>query len=73
LNDSLDVTSNSKDEPKLVDYIFYTQQNNDPDRLNVLTRLELYKQDQIFDVHMPNHQFASDHFPLAVKFALKLR
>ncbi len=73
LNNSLDVTTNAKDQPKLVDYIFYTQQNNDSDRLNILSRFELYKQNQMLDIHMPNHQFASDHFLLAVKFALKLR
>jgi len=73
LNNSSDVTTNANDESKLVDYIFYTQQNNDPDRLNILSRLELYKQNQMIDIHMPNHQFASDHFLLAVKFALKLR
>ncbi|CAF4816174.1 unnamed protein product, partial [Rotaria socialis] len=34
---------------------------------------DLYKQDEVINVHMPNHQFASDHFMLAAKFALKLR
>jgi len=73
LNNSFDVTTNSGDEPNLVDYIFYTQQDNDPDRLNILSRFDLYKQNQMIDIHIPNHQFPSDHFLLAAKFALKLR
>ncbi|CAF4409260.1 unnamed protein product, partial [Adineta steineri] len=31
------------------------------------------KQNHMIDIHMPNHQFASDHFLLGAKFALKLR
>jgi len=73
LINSFDVTTNSRDTPNLVDYIFYTQQENDPDRLNILSRFDLYKQNQMFDIHIPNHQFPSDHFLLAAKFALKLR
>ncbi len=73
LINSFDVTTNSCDEPNLVDYIFYTQQNNDSDRLNILSRFDLYKQNQTIDIHIPNHQFPSDHFLLAAKFALKLR
>ncbi len=72
LNNSSDVTTNTGDEPNLVDYIFYTQHDNNPDRLHVLSRFELYKQNQMDDIHMPNHQFPSDHFLLAAKFALKL-
>ncbi|CAM2716451.1 unnamed protein product [Rotaria socialis] len=72
-NDMLDVTTNAGDEAHLVDYIFYSQQENDPYRLNLLSRYDLYKQDEVINVHMPNHQFASDHFMLAAKFALKLR
>ncbi|CAF2600895.1 unnamed protein product [Rotaria sp. Silwood2] len=73
LNNSLDVTTNAGDNPNLVDYIFYTQQNDDPYRLNLLSRFDLYKQNQMINVHIPNHQFASDHFLVAAKFALKLR
>ncbi|CAF3405917.1 unnamed protein product [Rotaria sp. Silwood1] len=73
LNNSLDVTTNAGDVPQFVDYIFYTQQEDDPYRLNLLSRFDLYKQNQMIDIHMPNHQFPSDHFLLAAKFALKLR
>ncbi|CAF1301090.1 unnamed protein product [Rotaria sordida] len=72
LNNSLDITTNSGDESKLVDYIFYTQQENNPSKLNLLSRFDLYKQNQMIDIHIPNHQFASDHFLLAAKFALKI-
>lgn len=73
LNDSVDVTTNAGDKPQLVDYIFYTQQENNPYRLNLLSRYDLYKQNQMIDIHVPNHQFPSDHFLLAAKFALKLK
>ncbi len=73
LNDCVDVTTNAGDESHLVDYMFYTQQENDPYRLNLLSRFDLYKQNQMIDIHVPNHQFASDHFLLGAKFALKLR
>ena len=73
LNDCLDVTTNAGNESKLVDYIFYTQSENDTYRLNLLSRFDLYKENQMIDIHMPNHQFASDHFLLGAKFALKLR
>ncbi|CAF1114077.1 unnamed protein product [Adineta steineri] len=71
--DCSDVTTNSGDESKLVDFIFYTQPDDDPYRLNLLSRFDLYKQNHMIDIHMPNHQFASDHFLLGAKFALKLR
>ncbi|CAF1386211.1 unnamed protein product [Adineta ricciae] len=73
LNDISSVTSGVTDESKTVDYIFYSQQNNDPYRLNLLSRLNLYNQNQMVDVHIPNHQFPSDHFLLGAKFALKLK
>lgn len=73
LENSSDVTGNAGGEAQLIDYIFYTQQNNDPDRLNLLSRFNLYERNQMHDIHMPNHQFPSDHFLLSAKFALKLR
>jgi protein angel len=73
LNDLSDVTVNAGGESNFVDYIFYTQQDNDPDRLNLLSRFDLYKQDHMIDIHLPNHQFPSDHFLLSAKFALKLK
>ena len=73
LNNSLDVTSNTGDESHFVDYIFYTQQENEPYGLNLLSRFDLYKQHEMIDIHLPNHQFPSDHFLLSAKFALKLR
>ena len=71
LSQAQDVTSAVNNEAKGVDYIFFTRQNNDPDRLNILSRFELYQINQMDDVHTPNHQFPSDHFPLAAEFALK--
>lgn len=72
LINSSDVTSNAGDEPNEVDYIFYTHHDHSH-RLNLLSRYELYKRNQMIDIHMPNHQFASDHFLLGAEFALKLR
>ncbi|CAF0721041.1 unnamed protein product [Adineta steineri] len=73
LNDLSDVTTCINNETNLVDYIFYTKQDNDRYRLNLLSRYDLYKQQQMLNLHLPNHQFASDHFLLAAKFALKLK
>ena len=73
LNDSKEVTTTVNNQPKSVDYIFFTRQNDDPDRLNILSRFDLYLANQMEDIHMPNHQFPSDHFLLAGKFALKYR
>lgn len=73
LNHAENVTAAANNEAKGVDYIFFTRQNNDPDRLNILSRYELYQVDQMVDVHTPNHQFPSDHFLLAAQFALKYR
>jgi protein angel len=73
LNDSSEVTTCIDNETNLVDYIFYTKHDNDRYRLNLLSRYDLYKQNQILNLNLPNHQFASDHFLLAAKFALKLR
>ncbi len=73
LNDSSEVTTCIDNEFNLVDYIFYTKQDNDQHRLNLLSRYDLYKQNQMFNLHLPNHQFPSDHFLLAAKFALKLK
>ena len=73
LNDSSEVTTCIDNEFNLVDYIFYTKQDHDRYRLNLLSRYDLYKQNQMLNLHLPNHQFASDHFLLAAKFALKLK
>ena len=73
LTDSKDVTTTVNNQAKTVDYIFFTRQNDDPDRLNILSRFELYQINQMEDIHMPNHQFPSDHFLLGGKFALKYR
>ncbi|CAF1465331.1 unnamed protein product [Rotaria magnacalcarata] len=73
LNDLTEVTTCVNNESSLVDYIFYTKQDHDQHRLNLLSRYDLYRQNQILDLHLPNHQFASDHFLLAAKFALKLK
>ena len=72
-NDFSRVTSLVNDESNLVDHIFYTKAGEDSSGLHCLSRYELYHRDQLLDVHMPNHQFPSDHFLLAAKFALKLR
>ncbi|UJR20771.1 hypothetical protein I4U23_023886 [Adineta vaga] len=72
-NDYSSVTSNVADHPKTVDYIFYTEQEDDPYRLNLLSRFDLYKDYQMLDVHVPNHQFPSDHFLLGAQFALKFK
>lgn len=73
LNDLSQVTTCINNEFNLVDYIFYTKQDNDRHRLNLLSRYDLYQQNQMDDLHLPNHQFPSDHFLLAAKFALKLK
>jgi protein angel len=73
LNNLSEVTTCINNELNFVDYIFYTKQDNDRHRLNLLSRYDLYKQNQILNLHLPNHQFASDHFLLAAKFALKLK
>jgi len=73
LNDSSEVTTCIDNESNLVDYIFYTKQDNDRHRLNLLSRYDLYKENQMLNLHLPNRQFASDHFLLAAKFALKLK
>lgn len=73
LSDTSAVTTCIADEHNLVDYIFYTKQENDRYRLNLLSRYDLYDEHQMHNVHMPNHQFASDHFLLAARFALKLK
>ncbi|UJR28821.1 hypothetical protein I4U23_010045 [Adineta vaga] len=73
LNDTTDVTTCIDNEFNLVDYIFYTKQDNDRFRLNLLSRYNLYQQQHMSNLHLPNHQFASDHFLLAAKFALKLK
>ena len=73
LDDLSRVTTCIDDQPNLVDYILYTEQEGDPDRLNLLSRYDLYKHHQLNNIHLPNHQFASDHFLLAAKFALKLK
>ena len=73
LNNSFNVTTNAGDKTDLVDYIFYTDDENDSCRLNLLSRFDLYKRNEMIDIHMPNHQFPSDHFLLAAKFSLKLR
>lgn len=66
LTNTADVSTHVRDGSKLVDYIFYTHQ-----RLNVLSYLNLYQAHELIDVHIPNHQFPSDHFLLSVKFAFK--
>ncbi|CAF1211818.1 unnamed protein product [Rotaria sordida] len=73
LNDLSEVTTCIGNESNLVDYIFYTKKDNDRHRLNLLSRYDLYQQNQLLNLHLPNHQFASDHFLLAAKFALKLK
>jgi protein angel len=73
LNDASDVTTCVNNESNLVDYIFYTKQDNDRFRLNLLSRYDLYRRNQMLNLHLPNHQFASDHFLLAARFALKLK
>jgi protein angel len=73
LNDLSAVTTCINNESNLVDYIFYTKQDDDRHRLNLLSRYDLYKQNQMLNLHLPNDQFASDHFLLAAKFALKLK
>lgn len=72
LDEPTDVTTCINNEKNFVDYIFYTRQECDRHRLNLLSRLDLYKQNQMFNVHLPNQQFPSDHFLLAARFALKL-
>jgi protein angel len=73
LNDQSEVTTCINNESNLVDYIFYTRQEDDRHRLNLLSRYDLYQRNQMFNIHLPNNQFASDHFLLAAKFALKLK
>jgi protein angel len=73
LNDLSEVTTCIDNEFNLVDYIFYTKQDHDRYRLNLLSRYDLYKQNQMLNLNLPNHQFASDHFLLAAKVALKLK
>ena len=73
LDDRSEVTTCINKEFNLVDYIFYTKQENDRHRLNLLSRYDLYRRNQMVNLHLPNHQFASDHFLLAAKFALKLK
>ena len=72
LNNAFDVTTCINNEQNLVDYIFYTKQDDDRHRLNLISRYELYKHHHMLNIHLPNHQFPSDHFLLAAKFALKL-
>ncbi|CAF1595984.1 unnamed protein product [Adineta ricciae] len=73
LENTADVTTCIDNEYNLVDYIFYTKQDNDRYRLNLISRYDLYQQQQMSNLYLPNHQFPSDHFPLAAKFALKLK
>jgi hypothetical protein len=73
LDDRSTVSTCINNESQLVDYIFYTRQNNDRQRLKLVSRYDLYTDDHMRHVHLPNHQFASDHFLLAAKFALKLQ
>ena len=72
LDNSSEVTTCINNGFDLVDYIFYTKSDNDQHRLNLISRYDLYQQNQMLNLHLPNHQFASDHFLLAAKFALKL-
>lgn len=72
LDNSFDVTTCINNEKNFVDYIFYTRQEHDRHRLNLLSRYDLYTQNQMFNLHLPNQQFPSDHFLLAARFALKL-
>ena len=74
LEDPSKVTTRIDNESSTVDYIFYTRSGGrgDRDRLNLLGRYNLYDKNMMNHIHLPNHQFASDHFLLAAKFALKL-
>lgn len=73
LNDLTGVTTCINNESNFVDYILYTKQDYDRHQLNLVGRYDLYNQSQMFNIHLPNHQFPSDHFLLAAKFALKLK
>ena len=73
LTDLSEVTTLIDNQSKFVDYIFYTKHDNDRHRLNLISRYDLYKQNQMSNLHLPNHQFPSDHFLLAAKFTLKLK
>jgi protein angel len=72
LNDLSKVTTRIGEESNLVDYILYSRSENDRHRLNLVGCYDLYDEDQMIDINLPNHQFSSDHFLLAAKFALKL-
>lgn len=73
MDEPSEVTTCINNEINLVDYIFYSKQDDDRYRLNLLSRYDLYKENQMLNLHLPNHQFPSDHFLLAAKFALKLK
>lgn len=72
LTDASQVTSNVNGDRHLVDYIFHTKADEESDRLTLLDRYELYNDDEVVDLPMPNHQFPSDHFLLAARFAFRL-
>ncbi|CAF1075314.1 unnamed protein product [Didymodactylos carnosus] len=84
-----EVTAHINHESHNMDFIFYTtgssgqktaaistneqQKTTINDRLYLLGRYNLYYQNQLRNVHLPNWQFGSDHFLLLAKFALKLQ
>ena len=63
-----EVTSCVNDFHKTVDYIFFHSESNN---LKLLGRLELFTEDRLQDVCLPEKNYPSDHFLLAAKFVIE--
>ena len=71
LNDRNQISSSVNGELRLVDYIFFSKRDEDEGRLTLLERYEMYRDAELSEVFLPNHQFPSDHFAIGAKFAVR--